>query len=491
MQTNGRCGRTGKGWTAAAAGLVMVLAGCDSAAEGSPGDKAGGSSPVVTLTLATPDPQGRPDTPTIEHFVARLESLTNGSVTVDVQWKAGTGVDYEQAIAKQVRSGGFDLGWVGSRAFDTLGVASLRAVQAPFLITDNRLTRAVAQDQVAHRMLAGLAAAGVVGLGLYPDQLRHPVGFRKPLASMADFEGARIRTPTSNTSDAVFLALGMEPVHLGSGAYEKAVSDGSVDGVDASLGAAPALGGSFITGNVAFFPRMNVLFGSEASFAKLDPSQRSALDRAATEALEHAVDALPDVEDTTPFCAGGGSVVTASETELAAMRRAAQPVYAELEADPVTKSAITAIRALAGQFGRTPAPMSCAKAPPSNAPTDSALVPDGTYTAVATKADALRLGVQDECALRDDGNLLRLELKHGEYVQWQGCINVPEEVGSQGRFTVTKDTFTTIETCCGEGYFDWTFDGRFLTLKMRARESGGPLEAAGQLIMDHRWEKVG
>ena len=183
--------------------------------------------------------------------------------------------------------------------------------------------------------------------------------------------------------------------------------------------------------------------------------------------------------------------MTASETELAAMRRAAQPVYTELEADPETKSAITAIRALAGRFGRAPASTSCAKAPPIDAPTGSALVPDGTYTAVATKADALRLGVQDECALRDDGNHLRLELKNGEYVQWQGCSIVPEEVGSQGRFTVTTDTFTTIETCCGEGYLDWTFDGRFLTLKVRARESGGPLEAAGQLIMDHRWEKVG
>ena len=477
---------------AAAGVMVVVLAGCTAAADGSPGDKAGGSSPVVTLTLGTADPQGRPDTPAVEYFVDRLEALTEGSVTVDVRWNAADEyVDGERGVAKAVRSGGLDLGWVGSRTFDTLGVTSLRAVQAPFLITDNRLTRRVAEDQVARTMLAGLTRAHVVGLGLYPDELRHPVGFRRPLASMADFQGAQVRTPMSNTSEALFRALGAEPVHSQSSAYGAAISDGTLDGVDASLGRAADLGGSFVTGNVVFFPRMSVLFGSEATFAKLDRSQRSALDRAASDALKHAVEILPDVEDPTPFCEGGGMVVAASDTELAAMRRAAQPVYTQLEADPATKSAINAIRALARQIGPVSAPTSCGVPRTSNPTSGTALVPDGTYTAVATKADALRLGVQDECALRDDGNHLRLELKDGEFVQWQGCSIVPDEVGSQGRFTVTTDTFTTIEACCGEGYLDWTFDGHFLTLKLRVHGSGRPLEAAAQLIMDHRWEKVG
>ena len=86
-------------------------------------------------------------------------------------------------------------------------------MQAPFLITDNRLTRKVAQDQVARTMLAGLTRANLVGLGLYPDELRHPVGIRRPLDSMADFQGAQFRAPISNTSDALFRALGAEPVH--------------------------------------------------------------------------------------------------------------------------------------------------------------------------------------------------------------------------------------------------------------------------------------
>ena len=67
---------------------------------------------------------------------------------------------------------------------------------------------------MAGEMLAGLKSAEVEGLGLYPDQFRHPVGFHKPLASPRDFKGARIRVLTSNASDALIRALGAEPVHL-------------------------------------------------------------------------------------------------------------------------------------------------------------------------------------------------------------------------------------------------------------------------------------
>jgi hypothetical protein len=173
------------------------------------------------------------------------------------------------------------------------------------------------------------------------------------------------------------------------------------------------------------------------------------------------------------------------------MRQATHQVYAELEADPATKSAIEEIRVLAQQFGPAPAPKLCGAPSPTTSATSAVDVPDGTYIAVATRADALRLGVADDCAVKADGAHLRLELKDGRFAQWEKCSIVADQIESRGRFTVTKDTFTTIESCCGEMYFDWKFDGPFLTLKLRGHEAGGPLDPTAQLIMDHRWEKVG
>jgi TRAP-type C4-dicarboxylate transport system substrate-binding protein len=478
----------------AVGGAVAIgLSACsgDSAAQ-RVADKAGGHSPTVTLTLATGEVRGRPDTPTVDYFINRLTTLTKGSIKVDPTWGVQENTtDFEQSVAKQVRSGEMDLGWVGSRAFDTLGVTTLQAVQAPFLITSNQLVAKVAADPVAGRMLAGLRAGGLVGLGLYPDQLRHPVGFRKPLASLADFKGARARTPTSNVSDAVLRSLGAEPIHLKGSAYGVAVNDGTLDGVDASLGLAPALGGSILTGNVVFYPLMNVLFTTDRALARLDGTQRSALRRAAADTLRHAVETMPRTEDATPFCAGHGQIVSASPAEVARMEKATQRVYAELEADGQTKAFIEAIRRLKQQVAPVSPPASCGVPAPKRPPTGEAIVPDGVYTAVATKADALRLGVSDECALKADGMHLRLELKHGTFAQWEKCSIYADQIGSQGTFSVTADTFTTRETCCGESYFAWSYDGHYLTLKFRALESGGPVSNDGRLVMDHRWAKVG
>ena len=62
----------------------------------------------------------------------------------------------------------------------TLGLTTWQ-LQAPFLIDSYPLLGAVLASPLPGQMLAGLHQAGFTGLGLYPDQLRHLVGFRKPL----------------------------------------------------------------------------------------------------------------------------------------------------------------------------------------------------------------------------------------------------------------------------------------------------------------------
>lgn len=437
------------------AGVVMalMLAGCGGGAEEPVGDKAGGSSPTVTLTLGTASPRGRSDTPRVEYFLQRLTALTNGSVKVEVSWsESNNDTDFEQSVAKKMLAGQMDLGWVGSRAFDTLGVTSLRAIQAPFLITDNEVMGKVALAPVAQRMLAGLPAGGFIGLGLFPDELRHPIGIRKALASLHDFKGARVRTPTSNVSDAMLRALGAEPVHLSGTAYGLAVHDGRLEGTDASLGLAPQLGGSVLTGNVVFYPRMDVLFTTDAALGQLDHAQRAALGQAADDAARHTVDVLPKAEDSAQFCHESGQVVNASASDLSAMHQATQRVYNELEADPDTNANIAAIRAIAQKVPPAPTPQSCGPIGPSSSPPIQALVPDGVYVATATKADALRLGVQNDCALKADGAHLRLELKDGQFSQWEKCSSMPDQLGSEGTFTVTADTLTFLhERCCPPG----------------------------------------
>jgi TRAP-type C4-dicarboxylate transport system substrate-binding protein len=479
--------RSGSAVAAVGVAFALAMAGC-TAASGSPGDKAGGSTSTVTMTMGVTDPKGRPTTPTVEFFVNQVAEQSKGSIRLDVSWNAGEGnTDGEQTIARKVKSGALDLGWIGSRAWDTEGVTSLQALQAPFLITDYKLLSAVVSSPMAADMLAGLKAAEVEGLGLYPDQFRHPVGFRKPLASVQAFEGARIRVLTSNASDALIRALGAEPVHLNGNAFQQAVNDGTLTGVDASLGLAPALHGSILTGNLIFYPKVDTLFAGRQALGKLDSSQQQALRTAAQRTVAHVLENLPATEDSGPFCSGGGRVVAATDGDARALEVAAQPVYRQLEEDPQTAAFITQIRALKADI---PAPTQLTECGDSQSTGSAAQeIPEGTYTAVGTKQDALRLGHDDPCALKADGARLRLELSDGVWAQWESCKIYSDTIGSQGTYTSTEKDLVLHETCCGDNTLDWSFDGKALTLKIR--ESDTPnVEPGERFILNHKWVKV-
>ena len=65
---------------------------------------------------------------------------------------AGTATPYvEERTIAAVRGGRFDLGWIGARAWDEVGVKSFRALQAPFLITSNPLLDRVVDEPAGRR----------------------------------------------------------------------------------------------------------------------------------------------------------------------------------------------------------------------------------------------------------------------------------------------------------------------------------------------------
>ena len=223
-----------------------MAAGLTACSGGAPRNKAGGPPPPVTVTLGTPDDPAvsLPDTQDITYFARQVHQLSGGQMNIRILWRVTPeATNSEPATAALVKDGKVDLGWIGARAWDTLGVRSFQALQAPFLIDSYPLLDAVLRSPMASHMLAGLDQAGFTGLGLYPGQLRHPAGFRKPFVSLRDFRGARIRVPASRASDALYRALGAVPEHLGNTTFAPAVASGSVDGVDASAALAATLAG--------------------------------------------------------------------------------------------------------------------------------------------------------------------------------------------------------------------------------------------------------
>ena len=338
-------------------GAVLGLTACSAGT--SPSAIGGGLPPpvAVTLTLGVPDSPGfPPEFQDIAYFARQVRQISGGRMKIRILWEVTQVTNPEPATVSLVRDGKVDLGWVGARAWDTLGVRSFQALQAPFLIDSYPLLDAVLASPMPGRMLAGLHQAGFTGLGLYPDQLRHLIGFRKPLASPRDLRGARIRVPSSRASDALFRALGAVPVHLNGSGFSQAITSGTVGGVDAGVAGAAKFGGEFLTGNIILYAKANTLFADAGRFARLTASQRQVLRSAAQRTFTFALATPPEPGGLALFCASGGTVVTASDTAVGAIERAAQPVYAYLEQDPQTKVFIRQIQQMKQQFP-APAPV--------------------------------------------------------------------------------------------------------------------------------------
>ena len=304
------------------------------------GDKAGGSNEPTVLRFGAADDADQPDARFVRYFASRVAALSDGSVEVRVKWDAAgqQSAAYEAELARMVRDGKFQLGWIGARAWYRLGITSFEALQAPFLVTDHALLGRITTGPLGARMLSSLNERGFVGLALVPDRLRYPFGVRHPLASLDDFAGARMRVFPSPVTEALVRALGGRPLHISGDAVSGAVANGDIDGVEAALGTnSPDEGENHLTTNAAFFAKTLTLFAERTAYDELGEDVRSVLRRAARQtAVYAATHPVSEIKLMHKFCDGGApiSAVRARPADVAALRRAAQPVYEEARTQP-------------------------------------------------------------------------------------------------------------------------------------------------------------
>src|SRR6266851_1278466 len=171
---------------ALAATMLAASALAVSASPAAPASKANG--PVV-LRLAARDSDFSSD-PALGNFVERVGRLSGGALRIEVVGGWGNGRrGAEQQIVRDIAAGKADLGAVGTRVMDTLGVRSFQALTSPMLIDNYRLEQAVMASAIPGQMLGGLARARVLGLAVLAGGLRKPVAVHRSLLGPADWHG--------------------------------------------------------------------------------------------------------------------------------------------------------------------------------------------------------------------------------------------------------------------------------------------------------------
>jgi TRAP-type C4-dicarboxylate transport system substrate-binding protein len=414
-----------------AAGLVL-LAMVSTSCRGSGVDKVGGrTGKVRVLTLATHEEEGENGD---LDFAAAVRRLSQGSMRIDVRrgWRAGD-AEHERDTIGDVRTGSVDLAVVGVRSFDEVGVRSFQALLAPFLVDSTGLERRVLESPIADRMLSGVERIGLVGISLVPGAMRLPLGVTRVLLRPDDYRGARIGVRPGGVAAATFRALGARPVPY---------VEGSVAGLDGAELDVWTIGSNSydtkaraLTTNVVLWPRTQAIVIRRSLFDGLTPAQRAILreaGRATIAPLQARLQRLA-APALAAICRDRTTrLVRATASDLAALRTAVRPVYAQLERTAATKRFISQIAAM--RDSAVPAaPPSCPSASGRSATQGSSSI-EGRWTWVWTRKELIRGGVDPDTAAALAGR--------GSVAFRDGRFRTPS--GVNGAFRVDGDLITMV-----------------------------------------------
>jgi TRAP-type C4-dicarboxylate transport system substrate-binding protein len=447
--------------------LSVVIAGCGGTAPVQSGTltKVGGNHvSILKATLGTANDPGEDE----QNFAAAVSTLSGGTIDIALSgpWRQGD-PNSEAGLVNDVVAGKADLGLIGTRGFDTVGVNSFAALQTPMLVDSLDLEAKVLATDWATKVLDGPRSIGIVGLGYVQGELRQALGLTRDLVQISDFQGARIGIRPSHVTDMTLKALGATGVPL---AIPQDIT--GLDGLE--LGAPGVAGNEFykdaksFTGNLLFWPRPQVLFANAKWFDSLSTDQQAQLRAAVAQTSQLSATRLPDntTESRNTFCSAAFAIKAATSTQLDAFRVKLQPVIDEMSKDPTTKATIAAITALRASSGIAPdviAPCSPASAIPS--PNSGPTALDGTWKTSYTKAELIASPFLDDPGTINDGNWgdFTMTFANGRFRATQ--TNPIESSSGGGTFTVSGDVITLAQDDGETLIYRWSIYKNTLTFK--------------------------
>jgi len=186
----------------------------------------------LVLKASDVHPAGYPTVVAVEHFGDKLAKATNGRITV--QMYASMQLGGEKEAIEQAQIGAIQLARVSVGALGPV-VADLNVFNLPFLFRNTAHMQKVIDGPIGRELLdkvAGNANAGLVGLCWMDAGARNVYDTRKPIKSIADLKGLKVRVMGNPMFVDMMNALGGNGVAMGYDQVFSALQTGVVDGAE-------------------------------------------------------------------------------------------------------------------------------------------------------------------------------------------------------------------------------------------------------------------
>ena len=252
----------------------------------------------------------------------------------------------EKETIEQTRIGAIDLNRTNVALIGTF-VPSMNVLAMPFLFRSIEHQHRVLDGPIGTEILGSFEPYGFIGLTFYDSGARSIYNNVRPVRTLADLKGLRIRVQQSELMSDMIKALGAEPVELPYGQVLTGLSTKLVDGAENNWP-------SFITTDhykYAHFYTLTehtmspeVLVMSLKAWQSLSPDDQRIFREAALKSSQFMRDKWRDLEEQSRKQAETAGVTVIRDFDRKPFEDAMAPLYEKAMRDPVAATLIERIR---------------------------------------------------------------------------------------------------------------------------------------------------
>ena len=163
----------------------------------------------------------------MQQFKKDVEAASKGSLVIEVFDNMQLGGAQENVT--QTRAGTIHMTWVGM-AFLSRTVPELEAISLPFMFPSREIAYKVIDGPAVDLIEAKMADKGFTSLGFMELGSRQVTNSVRPIKTMADLKGLKIRMQPNETHLATFRALGANPLAMDIKEVYSALEQKVIDG---------------------------------------------------------------------------------------------------------------------------------------------------------------------------------------------------------------------------------------------------------------------
>jgi len=273
-----------------------------------------------------------------------LSKTTGGKDTIKIFGDSSLGS--EKDTVEQVKIGALDMVRVSSASFH--GIVPESVIPAlPFLFRDIEHFRKAMYGAQGDKILASFEKAGFIGLALYESGARS-VYAKKPIKTLADMKGLKIRVQPSDLMVGLASAMGASPTPMPTAEVYTGLKTGLIDAAEnnyPTYDEAKHYESAPVFSETMHTMTPEVLVFSKKVWDTLSKEEQTAIRAAAKNSVPYYVKLWEQREKDAKAAVikGGAKIVPAAEIDRAAFVAAEKPVWDKFATTPELKALVTDI----------------------------------------------------------------------------------------------------------------------------------------------------